>query len=59
VVGLKGLLVLAALTVHRSSPRLAPSDQLVFHGAMLLGILHMFVVRVLNVRCLAIISRWG
>jgi hypothetical protein len=59
VVGLKGLLVLTALATHRLSRRLEPSDQLVFHGAMLLGILHMCVVCVLNVRCLAIISRWG
>ena len=59
VVGLKGLLVLTAPSTHRLSRRLEPSDQLVFHGAMPLGVLHMFVVCVLNVRCLAIISRWG
>jgi hypothetical protein len=59
VVGLKGLLVLAALATHRASRRLKPPDWLVFHGAMLLGILHVFVVCVLDGRCLAIISRWG
>jgi hypothetical protein len=59
VVGLKGLLVLTALATHRLSPRLEPSDRLVFHGAMLLGVLHTFVVCVPNVRCLAIKSRWG
>ena len=59
VVGPKGLLVLTALATHRLSRRLEPPDQLVFHGAMPLGILHTFVVCVLNVRCLAIISRWG
>ena len=59
VVGLKGLLVLTALATHRPSRRLEPSDQLSFTVLMLLGILHVFVVCVLNVRCLATISRWG
>jgi hypothetical protein len=54
----KGLLVLAALATRWLPRRLEPPDQLVFHGAMPLGILHMCVVRVLNVRCPAIISRW-